>query len=101
MSVPRRYGLLRAVAAVLKVLGVLALLLGLAGMVFSLVNGSAPADAGAAAAFGIPAWLPVAGAIVFPLVGLIWFVQLYAFGSILSLLIDIEENTRALATPVE
>jgi hypothetical protein len=31
-----------------------------------------------------------------PIVALVVFVQLYAFGSILSLLVKIEENTRAM-----
>jgi hypothetical protein len=36
-------------------------------------------------------------AIILPVTGIVWFVQLFAIGSILSLLVDIEENTRLLA----
>jgi hypothetical protein len=99
MSVPRKYGLLRAIATMLKVLGVVALVLGLVGMILVLVNGSGGPVDSTLATLGIPAWLTTAGAIAFPVIGLIWFVQLFAFGSILSLLIEIEENTRALALP--
>ncbi len=45
----------------------------------------------------MPAWLPGAGSVGVPLLCVVWLVQLFVFGSILSLLIDIEENTRALA----
>lgn len=97
MKVSRKYGLLRFIATLLKILGVLALALGLLGMVLVLAGGSA----NTLSELGMPAWLTALGALALPLVGLIWFVQLFAFGSILSLLISIEENTRALTLPAE
>jgi hypothetical protein len=43
--------------------------------------------------------LPLGLMMAAPIFGIVWFVQLFAFGSILSLLIDIEANTSALAKP--
>lgn len=99
MSVPRKYGLLRAIATVLKVLGVIALLLGLVGMVWVLATGNSGAALDALGTASLPSWIRTTGAALLPLIGLVWFIQLFAFGSILSLLINIEENTRALALP--
>jgi len=93
MNVPRKYGLLRVIAFLLRLLAWLALVAGIIGAIagFILLRGYLPHDV------NLPNWLPVIG-LVAPLVaGIVWFVQLYAFGSVLALLIDIEENTRALA----
>ena len=68
------------------------LILGLFGLLGSLVYGDRMA---------FPRWLTLGGAVAAPLVALIIFVQLYAFGSILSLLVKIEENTRAMIPPGE
>jgi len=89
MDVPRRYGLLRAVAVVLKVVAWIVLIAGIVAGIFSLlsVGGSSTP---------LPRTLWVAGIILGPLLSLLWFVQLYAFGSVLSLLIDIERNTHQL-----
>ena len=46
---------------------------------------------------GLVAIARMGGLVLGLLSGIIWFVQLYAFGSILSLLVEIEQNTRALA----
>lgn len=92
MNVPRKYGLLRVIAIVLKVLAWLVLVAGIVGLVVTL-----------SAVGGLTANAPqlrsavTAGAFVVPIVAVVWFVQLFAFGSILTLLIDVEENTRALA----
>lgn len=93
MNVPRKYGLLRAVALILKLLAWLALLFGVVGAIASLttLGGLLPQS------LNLPAWLPGAGSAGILLICVVWFVQLFAFGSILSLLIDIEENTRAMA----
>ncbi len=93
MSVPHRYGVVRAIAFVLKLLAWLALLLGILVAVAAAVGISVLADARG----DLLQTIRSLGVIVGPLVGIIWFVQLYAFGSILSLLVDIEENTRLLA----
>jgi hypothetical protein len=67
----------------LKLLAWLALLVGIIGAIVSLAS--------------LPQLLKVVGLVTALLVGIGWFVQLYAFGSILALLMDIEENTRLLA----
>lgn len=92
MNVPRKYGLVRAIAIILKVLAVIILILGILGLVASLIWGSNVA---------LPRWMTVGGAVAAPLAALLIFVQLYAFGSILSLLVKIEENTRAMIPPRE
>lgn len=93
MSVQRKYGLLRAIAFVLKLLAWLVLLAGIIGGFAGLLGGSVFARD-----VNLPAALPIVGSAVLMFACVIWFVQLFAFGSILSLLIDIEENTRAMAS---
>ena len=88
MDVPRKYGLVRAIAALLKLLAVIVLILGIVALVGSLQLGKQP---------GLPNWVSVGGAVAAPLIALLTFFQLYAFGSILSLLVKIEEHTRAMA----
>jgi hypothetical protein len=85
--------LVRVIAFILKLLAWLILLVCVVGAIWGLtLMGRPPAG-----------WLisPVTlgtGTLVAALLtGLFWFVPLFAFGSILSLLLDIEENTRALA----
>ncbi len=93
MSVPRKYGFLRIVAFILKLLAWVALLGGVIGAIVAktpLSNLLQSLDLSAT-------WLPGAGTVGVLLICVIWFVQLFVFGSVLSLLIDIEENTRALA----
>ncbi len=90
MKVEHRYGLVRAIAFILKLLAWLILLLCLAGAVFGVTR---LANLGSV----FPAWLGTGTAVAAVLTGIFWFVPFYAFGSILSLLLDIEENTRALA----
>ena len=92
MNVPHKYGLVRAIAIVLKVLAVIILILGIIGLFGSLFLGSSIA---------LPRWMTLGGAVGAPLAALLIFVQLYAFGSILSLLVKIEENTRAMIPPRE
>ncbi len=93
MNVPRKYHLLRFIAFVLKLIAWLVLLLGIAGTVVAVLAWAGPS---ANWPSGFQALRP-AVAIVAPLAAIVWFVQLFAFGSILSLLVDIEENTRTLA----
>ncbi len=93
MNVPRKYGLLRAIAFILKLLAWVVLAAALIGTIVLLTNlgGSTATDNQFLRALGS------AGVVATPLLGVIWFIQLFAFGSILSLLVDVEENTRALA----
>lgn len=88
MNVRHRYGLLRFIAGAIRVLGWLVLILAIA-LAIIVLTGVGIGDLSAAARS--------AGTGVTLLVGIVWWVQLIAFGSVLSLLIDIEENTRALA----
>jgi L-asparagine transporter-like permease len=90
MNVPRKYGLVRVIAALLKIVAVLILLAGIAALVASFTYGNQ---------LRLPQWLTLGGAVAAPIVALATFVQLYAFGSILSLLVKIEENTRAMLQP--
>jgi len=93
MSVPRRYVVVRAIAFVLKLLAWLALLGGvLAAVGALLLTNNAPGSLS-----NVMTIIRSAGLIAGPVVGIVWFVQLFAFGSILSLLVHIEENTRTLA----
>lgn len=93
MNLPRKYQVLRLIAFILKLLAWLMLLGALIAVIVAL-----PAFLSASAR-GAP-WYEVAplGALLgLPIFGVAWFVQFFALGSILSLLINIEENTRALA----
>jgi hypothetical protein len=93
MNVPPKYGVVRTIAFILKLLAWVALAAGLLTAIVALVGASNNADA----AGGLFRIIRSIGLILGPLVGIVWFVQLYAFGSILSLLVDVEENTRQLA----
>ena len=93
MNPPRKYQVLRIIAFILKLLAWLMLLGALIAVIVAL-----PAFLSASGR-GAP-WYEVAplGALLgLPIFGVVWFVQFFALGSILSLLINIEENTRALA----
>lgn len=89
-NVPRKYGLVRVIAVLLKIIAVFILVLGIAALVASIGLGNRVA---------LPQWLTLGGAVAAPIVAIATFVQLYAFGSILSLLVKIEENTRAMLQP--
>jgi hypothetical protein len=88
MNASQKYGVVRAIAFILKLLAWAALVVGVIAAVVSLTASNAP---------GALKVLSSLGLIIGPVVGIIWFVQLFAFGSILTLLVDIEENTRQLA----
>jgi hypothetical protein len=92
MNVPRKYPVLRVIAIVFKVLAWLVLAAGIIGMIALLSAGS-----------GLPSELQVlrplatAGAFAVPLTAIVWFALLFGFGSILTLLVNIEEQTRELS----
>jgi hypothetical protein len=90
MSVAHKYRVARAIALVLKVLAWIALVIGLASAVGILVSGGAGSNS-------LVDTMRSVGLVIGPLVGVVWFVQFFALGSVLSLLVDIEENTRSLA----
>ena len=89
----RRYRLLRVIATVLKVVAVVVLIAGIVGVVAGL-----GAAGGMTAEMGVLKSLLTAGSWLLPVLAVVWFVQLYAFGSIISLLVDIEETTRTMAS---
>jgi hypothetical protein len=90
MSAPHKYGVVRAIALILKILAWIALGAGIASAIGILFSGGA----GSNSLFNV---IRSMGMVLGPLVGIVWFVQLFALGSVLSLLVDIEENTRSLA----
>ena len=90
MNTPQKYGLLWTIAWLLKALAWVALVVGIVGTIVALVSLGGTGDP-----LLRGGW--TAGAILLPLIGISWFIQLYAIGGVLSLLIEIEQNTRALA----
>ncbi|OQA45521.1 MAG: hypothetical protein BWY52_01276 [Chloroflexi bacterium ADurb.Bin325] len=93
MNATRKYPLLRVIATVLKVVAWVILIAGIIGLVAGL-----GAAGGMTAEMGVLKGIFTAGSWALPVLAIIWFVQLYAFGSIIALLIDIEENTRRMAS---
>ena len=100
----QRYRVLRVVATILKVLAVVVLLFGVLGACGALAFGAVPGLAGAGSnsrdAFGIGVGGIVGGAVVgvgLLFGSLLYFLILYAFGDMMSLLIALEENTRVTA----
>ena len=89
MSVSQKYGILRVIATILKFLAWVVLAAGIIGMIIVLTNTGKMPDALRP--------LASAGALAVPIIAIVWFLQLFGFGSILSLLIEIEENTRGIA----
>ncbi len=93
MSIPRKYGLLRVIAFILKLLGWLVLAAGISGaIVVATMSGRLPQDTPE-----MFRTLAQVGALAAPIIAIVWFVQLFAFGSVLSMLIEVEEKTRGLA----
>jgi hypothetical protein len=93
MTVPRKYPVLRVIALILKILAWVVLAAGFIGMIVLIVAGSSlPSE--------LQAIRPVttAGAFGVPAIAILNFVMLFGFGSILSLLVDIEQKTREMAS---
>jgi hypothetical protein len=93
MNVPRKYPVLRVIALILKILAWVVLAAGLIGMIALLSAGSGLSGADQALR---P--FTTAGGIGVLLIAILQFVWLYSFGSILSLLVEIEEKTREMAS---
>lgn len=85
----QKYGVLRVIAMILKVLAWIVLAAGIIGMIIVLANTGKLPDALRP--------LAAAGTFAVPIIAIVWFAQLFGFGSVLSLLIEIEENTRGIA----
>jgi amino acid transporter len=92
MNVPRKYGLVRAIAFILKLIAVIVLIAGIISLVGGLVMGNQ---------LPLPRWMTQGGGLAALLAAALIFAQLFAFGSILSLLVKIEENTRGMIPPRE
>ena len=101
----RKYSILRIVATIFKVLAWIALVFGVLGACGSIVLGAAPGllgggNQGGSFNPGLGA-LGIVGGIVGGLAGLfgsvLVFLVLYTYGDMISLLIDLEENTRLTA----
>jgi hypothetical protein len=100
----KRYGVLRIIGTIYKVLGAIAAVitvLAVVGMCLASLLGSA-AVASLAKESGLPGFVSgFVGAIIFAIGAIIWggsvAVTLYALGEGVSLLLALEENTRATA----
>lgn len=78
MNVSRKYGVLRAIAFILKLLAWVVLVGALVGTIVILTGFGSVAQNNA-----LLQALTTAGVVATPLLGVIWFIQLFAFGSIL------------------
>ena len=99
MMVPKRFGMLRVIGILLKVLAWLSLVMGVVGAVTGLLAGGAVTDL--LSTNGIASPLGGGEAIILALggllTGLISFLALYAAGEGLFLQLAVEENTRITA----
>jgi len=95
MNAPRKYRVLWVISLILKVLAWICLGVAIVGALFAVPSLLSTIGRGAPW-YEILPWGLMLGA---PIFGIVWFVQLFAFGSILSLLIDIEANTSAQTKP--
>jgi fatty acid desaturase len=90
MSDTKKYRVLRVIALILKILAWVALAAGIIGMIgVSSSAGKLPDAMRPLVTVGTWGTL---------LLGIAWFIQLFAFGSVLSLLMEIEESTREMAS---
>ena len=85
MNTERNYGLLRGIASFLRIISWVALAVGVIGAIVALT-------------LSLPGGLKFAVFVVALIAGIAWFIQLYAAGSVLSLLMDTEEYTREMAS---
>ncbi len=101
MSVPNRFGVLRFIGNLLKVVAWIWLVLSVIGAIGMAIAGSAliPLMSGAmgANANWIPATGGVIGGIAMLFIGLIYFLFFYAIGEGIQMMLAVEENTRLTA----
>ncbi len=99
MMVPKRFGMLRVIGVMLKVLAWLSLVMGVVGAVAGLLAGGALTDLLSTSGLASP--LGGGEAIILALggllTGLISFLALYAAGEGIFLQLAVEENTRITA----
>jgi hypothetical protein len=89
MKGSKKYTFLRAIASILRWLGWILLAVGIIGAIV-VASSTGGGDSFTRAIGSV-------GSALLPILGIVWFIQLYSLGSILMLLIEIEQNTRALA----
>jgi predicted RNA-binding Zn-ribbon protein involved in translation (DUF1610 family) len=94
-SLEKKYKALRTIAVILKVLAVIVLVGYLLAAAISIVSVFA-AGIASGAPVGVMGLGGMASALVFVIVGALSWVSIYAAAEVIGLLIDIEENTRAL-----
>src|SRR3954471_9286004 len=100
----KRYGALRFIGTVYKILGIIILVLAILGALGAcagaLVGGASFRDV--AGQTGLPVLGGVIGAIIAAVFALLWGgvigLALIAFGDFISLMLSVEENTRTTAT---
>ncbi len=99
----KRYGVLRVVATLWKIIAWIVLVLGILGAIGTLIFGIAGASPQFWRMMGMgPAMreggivIGIVGFLVGLLVSVIYFLVFFAMGQLITLMIDIEENTRAL-----
>lgn len=98
----KKYGVLRIIATINKVIAWIVLVLGVLGGCVSLVAGVLPglAATGSRTAPGLLVGGLAAGIVTSVgaiFISVIYFLVFYSFGELIYLLIDLEENTRATA----
>jgi hypothetical protein len=86
MKTSRDFGLLRGIAAFLRALGWIGLVLGIVAAIGLLLT-------------GLPPFLRWTGVFLAVVGAVGWFVPMYGFGSVLHLLLDIEKNTEISVPP--
>jgi hypothetical protein len=102
MTVPRRFGVLRFIGTLLKVIAWIVLILAILGAIGVSLGGNqlgpiiARANPALSGLFSTPAG-GIATGVVALLVGLIYFLVLYASGERIHMYLAIEENTRLTA----
>ena len=99
----KRYGVLRFIAGLWKILAWIVLVLGVLGALGTLVGGIfGGADSQIWEQLGVPALVSgtvvgIAGFLGILITTILYFLIIYAVGEVLSLFIDVENNTRAVA----
>ncbi len=99
----KRFGVLRTLSAILKILGIIAavgaVLGGLIALVMSFAGGDMFASMGLDEVSGV--FVGLFGSIMMIVVGLLYAALLYGYGEFLMLMISIEENTLRTVTLLE
>ena len=90
----KRYSMLRIIAGILKLLGIIFVTLALLSLVISVINVFIGMGSGRGFSLALPAMGLLAG-LPLTVAGLVTALVTYAFGELIELLIAMEENSRA------